>query len=171
MASNSVLSKEIKDLAVIASDQLLTHWQGHRNLTRKLIESFPEDKLFTYSIGGMRTFAELVSEMLVMGAPSIKGLVAGKWPSFQEVENEYKKASTREELLRIWDKSTEELNTLWPEIPTSRFQENELFWGQYEGLVYTSLLYLIDNEIHHRGQGFVYLRSLGIEPPAFWDRN
>jgi uncharacterized damage-inducible protein DinB len=28
----------------------------------------------------------------------------------------------------------------------------------------------IDNEIHHRGQGYVYLRALGIEPPGFYDR-
>jgi uncharacterized damage-inducible protein DinB len=30
--------------------------------------------------------------------------------------------------------------------------------------------YWIDNEIHHRGQAYVYLRALGIEPPAFYDR-
>ncbi|MFD1732208.1 DinB family protein [Deinococcus malanensis] len=28
----------------------------------------------------------------------------------------------------------------------------------------------MENEIHHRGQGFVYLRLLGIEPPAFYER-
>ena len=171
METKSIKPKSIASTAVISSDQLLAQWQGHRRLTRKLIEAFPEDKLFTFSIGGMRTFSELASELLVMGAPSIKGLVAGEWPSYQEVENDYKKAGTKEELLKIWDKSTEEINALWPKIPVSRFQENELFWGQYEGLVYTSILYLIDNEIHHRGQGYVYLRALGIEPPAFWDRN
>ncbi len=171
METKSIKPKSIASTAVISADQLLEQWQGHRRLTRKVIEAFPEDKLFTFSIGGMRTFSELASELLAMGAPSIKGLVAGEWPSFQEVETEYKKAGTKEELLRIWDKSTEEINALWPKIPVSRFQENILFWGQYEGLVYTSLLYLIDNEIHHRGQGYVYLRSLGIEPPAFWDRN
>ena len=26
------------------------------------------------------------------------------------------------------------------------------------------------NEIHHRGQGYVYLRALGIEPPPFYER-
>ena len=171
METKSIQPKSIANTAVISADQLLAQWQGHRNLTRRVIEAFPEDKLFSYSIGGMRTFSELASELLVMAAPSIKGLVAGQWPSFQEVEAEYKKAATKAELLKIWDKSTEELNSLWPKIPVTRFQENELFWGQYEGLVYTSLLYLIDNEVHHRGQGYVYLRSLGIEPPAFWDRN
>ena len=33
------------------------------------------------------------------------------------------------------------------------------------------LFYVIDNEIHHRGQGYVYLRALGIEPPLFYDRS
>jgi hypothetical protein len=30
--------------------------------------------------------------------------------------------------------------------------------------------YWIDNEIHHRGQGYVYLRALGVEPPPFYER-
>ena len=33
------------------------------------------------------------------------------------------------------------------------------------------LRYLIDNEVHHRGQGYVYLRELGVEPPAFYERS
>lgn len=44
-------------------------------------------------------------------------------------------------------------------------------FGQYEGQAFSSILYFIDNEIHHRAQGTVYLRSLGIEPPAFWNRD
>jgi hypothetical protein len=27
-----------------------------------------------------------------------------------------------------------------------------------------------DNEIHYRGQGYVYRRALGMEPPPFWER-
>jgi hypothetical protein len=38
----------------INSQDFLNHWQGHRRVTRRVIEAFPEDKLFTYSIGGMR---------------------------------------------------------------------------------------------------------------------
>jgi uncharacterized damage-inducible protein DinB len=33
------------------------------------------------------------------------------------------------------------------------------------------LLYIVDNEVHHRGQGYVYLRALGVEPPAFFQRD
>jgi len=38
------------------------------------------------------------------------------------------------------------------------------------GPIMTSKQFLRDNEIHHRGQGYVYLRSLGTEPPPFWER-
>jgi uncharacterized damage-inducible protein DinB len=155
---------------VITSETLLNHWMGHRRVTRKVIEAFPEDKLFNYSIGGMRPFAQLAIEMLTMSAPGIRGVVAGTWPSYKEVEDSIK-PTTKQELLRLWDEATEEINTLWPRISAQRFQENDKFFGQYEGPIYWSILYSIDNEIHHRGQGYVYLRSLGIEPPAFWDRN
>ena len=78
---------------------------------------------------------------------------------------------TRSELLRMWDETTEQIDALWPEIPARRFEEVDTAFGQYEGVIYALLLYWIDNEIHHRGQGYVYLRALGIEPPAFYDRS
>ena len=43
-------------------------------------------------------------------------------------------------------------------------------FGQYTGVLHDLILYVIDNEIHHRGQGYVYLRALGIEPPPFYER-
>ena len=78
---------------------------------------------------------------------------------------------TKEGFLKLWDESTATLNARWESIPDSRFQETIMAFGQYEGTVYSSILYFIDNEIHHRGQGYVYLRALGVEPPAFWDRS
>ena len=45
-------------------------------------------------------------------------------------------------------------------------------FGQYTGTCcHDLILYVIDNEIHHRGQGYVYLRALGIEPPPFYERS
>jgi hypothetical protein len=42
--------------SILSSQALLDHWQGHRRLTRRLIEAFPEDKLFSFTIGSMRPF-------------------------------------------------------------------------------------------------------------------
>lgn len=168
----SILEKKSTATEVISPKELLAHWQGHRGLTRKLIEAFPEKELFTYSIGGMRPFAELVIEMLDMAVPGVSGIVTGQWQKLDDMAhiNGKTKPTTKEELLLQWDETTKKLNALWPQIPAHRFQENDVAFGQYEGTICSFILYFIDNEIHHRGQGYVYLRSLGIEPPAFWDR-
>lgn len=152
--------------AVITSEALLEHWQGHRKLTRKMIEAFPEDKIFTYSIGGMRPFSALVMEMLGMAVPGLKGVITGKWEKFED----HVQPNTKAEILNLWDDATHQINKLWPQISPHRFQEKDTAFGQWEGTGQFFIFYWIDNEIHHRGQGYVYLRSLGIEPPPFWDR-
>lgn len=153
--------------SVITSSELLEHWQGHRRLTRKLIEAFPEKEFFEYSIGGMRPFAGMVQELLGIAVPGIRQIVGDK---VQEFNEHFKEANSKEKILALWDESTDELNELWSQIGEERFHENILMFGQYEGTVWSSIFYFIDNEIHHRGQGYVYLRSLGIEPHPFWDR-
>lgn len=164
--------KTMTSPVVITSGELLQHWQGHRKLTRKVIEAFPEDKLFTYSVGGMRPFAELALEMIGMATPGIVGMVSGKWEAPEDLAHHTKKPSpkTKAELLRYWDEVTQHINTSWPKIREDRFQEIDVAFGMWEGTIHSSLFYWIDNEIHHRGQGYVYLRSLGIEPPPFWER-
>ena len=153
-------------ISVFTPEQLLTHWQGHRKLTRRMIEAFPEDKLFNYSVGGMRPFAVLVYEFLGMGVPSLKGTATGQWQKWAEAE----KVSTKAELLALWDEATAQINEIWPTVPAHRWQEEDVAFGQWPGTGISLMCYVIDNEIHHRGQAYVYLRSLGIEPPAFWDR-
>lgn len=152
---------------VISPTALLAHLQGHRNLTRRLIEAFPEDQLFTYSIGGMRPFAEMVVELLRMGAPGIKGFATDEW---EEFERDISHKNSKTELLRLWDEASKEIDHYWAQIPAGRFQEVMLAFRQYEDEGTAIILYFIDNEIHHRAQGYVYLRSLGIAPPLFWER-
>jgi uncharacterized damage-inducible protein DinB len=119
----------------------------------------------------MRPFAQLVIEMLTMAGPGVRGLAHGKWDSFEDVEKKLQGATTKAALLKLWDESTDEINEYWPQITAERFQEVEKVFGQYEGPVYWAAMYFMDNEIHHRGQGYVYLRGLGIAPPPFWDRH
>ncbi len=151
---------------VLTADDLLKNWQGHRRLTRKTIEAFPEDKLFQFSVGGMRPFSEMAWEFIQMAVPIVEGVSTGKW-------EEYKgsKPSSKSELLRLWDAQTARLNEEFPRIPPHRFSEVDKAFGQWENPGVVTIQYAIDNEIHHRGQGYVYLRTLGIEPPHFWERD
>ena len=171
--ANKELTEAIETGTVISTDELLKHWQGHRALTRRMIEAFPEDKLFTYSIGGMRPFSEMVMEFLGMAVPGMHGIATGVWKSVPELLHHQKNDApkTKQELIDRWDEATAIIDKLWAQTSFERFMETDRAFGEWEGPVYSFLLYWIDNEIHHRGQAYVYLRSLGIEPPAFWDRS
>lgn len=153
------------DASFITSTALLAHWQGHRRLTRRVIDAFPEDALFSYSLGGMRPFGALAMEMITMAVPMVRGALSGDWDA--PVERDPR---PKAEVLRLWDDSTVALDALWPQIPPARFGETLTAFGQYPGVLHDLILYVVDNEIHHRGQGYVYLRALGIAPPPFYER-
>jgi uncharacterized damage-inducible protein DinB len=166
-SSEAPMSTEAASAApAITPDALLSHWQGHRRLTRRVIEAFPEDQMYTFSIGGMRTFGALALEMLSMAEPMARGTATGEWNLSFAPET-----PSKEEILGRWDESTARIDELWAQIPAERFRERMTAFGQYEGVVHDLLLYVIDNEVHHRGQGYVYLRALGVEPPPFWERD
>ncbi len=152
---------------IINPAQLLKHWQGHRNLTRRVIEAFPERDFFEFSIGGMRTFSDLTAELLAIGAPGMRGIVNREVKPYQE---DAEKLITKSQYLEKWDAATEEINNYWNQLKGEDFSETFNLFGQYEFPVIDNVLYFIDNEIHHRGQAYVYLRALGIEPPFFWER-
>ena len=152
---------------LLTPDALLAHWQGHRRLTRRVIEAFPEDELFSYHAPEMRSFGTLALEMIGMVAPTLRGLETGDWDTSGGSEA---KDLSKSDLLARWDETTKVLEENWPNIPERRFLEVDTAFGQWTMPGIDMVFYLIDNEIHHRGQGYVYLRSLGVEPPAFWER-
>ena len=158
---------------VISPEELLEHWQGHRRVTRRVIEAFPEGELFRFAVGGMRPCAALALEMISMAGAGIRGLATRQWARIDELAHHSKAPAptTKAEILRLWDEVTDQINALWPQIPTHRFDEIDTAFGQYEGRVSGLFLYWIDNEVHHRGQAYAYLRALGIEPPPFYDRS
>jgi len=155
------------EAGILNSSDVLKQWQGHRRLTRRVIDAFPEDKLFSFSVGGMRPFSELAWEFIRMAVPIAEGVATGKW---QEFDMSKASVTTKSDLLRVWDEQTKRLDEVFPQIPQHRFTEVDKAFDQWEGRGIDTIQYAIDNEIHHRGQGYVYLRALGIEPPPFWER-
>lgn len=157
----------IVNTPIISAEALLKHWQGHRTLTRRVIEAFPEKDFFEFSIGGMRTFSALATELLSIGVPGLKAIVSQTVAPYTEnVGN----LATKAQYLEKWDEDTEKINEYWQQLTPEDFGKTFNLFGQFEFPVIENILYFVDNEIHHRGQGFVYLRALGIDPPFFWER-
>jgi len=152
---------------VLTSEILLKHWLGHRRLTRRVIRAFPEEALFKHRIPGMRPFGVIVHELNVFLPLVVEGAATGewRWPAGDEDA-----PSGKAELLTKFDAATRTLETLLQTVPAPRFLEVDHPMGNREEPVVATLLYFLDNEVHHRGQGYAYLRQLGVEPPAFYQR-
>lgn len=151
--------------AFVSPGQLLDHWQGHRTLTRRVIEAFPEASLFAHAVGGMRPFGTMALEVIEVSGAVVRGLATGEWASGSD-----RAACPKAEVLRRWDAVTAEIDRTWGAIPPERFQEEVTSFGRWTGPGYWHVLYAVDNEVHHRAQGYVYLRSLGVAPPPFHER-
>ncbi|MFD1166801.1 DinB family protein [Sphingobacterium daejeonense] len=152
--------------AFLTKEQFLNNWQGHRTLTRKTIEKFPEKELFEFSIGGMRTFSDLIKELLSIGLPGLEDIVNNNISKY----NHNLPFNTKEALLAEWDRQTPLISEYFNKISEDRMKEDFNLFGEFNFPINQNMVYFLDNEIHHRAQGYVYLRSLGIEPPMFWDR-
>ena len=94
------MAATVNETSVLSSEKLLEHWQGHRRLTRRMIEAFPEDKLFSFSVGSMRPFSEMVKEFLRMAEPIVNGVATGKWIDKGDLGS----PRTKAELLALWDR-------------------------------------------------------------------
>ncbi|MFC4640443.1 DinB family protein [Deinococcus hohokamensis] len=152
--------------AILTLPDFLAHWRGHRALTRRVIEAFPEDQLFAFTPAPpMRPFGQMAVELLFVGEMTLTGLSTGRWPEPDWASGPQDKAA----LLQGWDALTQRLETEFPGVTAEAFtRTHHLPWGEMPGWV--AAIYAVDNEIHHRGQGYVYLRALGTEPPAFYER-
>lgn len=155
---------------IVSPEGFLKHWQGHRQLTRQFIEAFPEDKLFSYHAPQMRHFGDLIHEIHEITEYTVNGILTNEWPTPDSAEAEaFQGPQDKAGLLAAWDALTERMDREFLSVPASRFAEvRHLFWGEKSVLGWA--LYALDNEIHHRAQGSVYLRELGITPPDFFAR-
>jgi len=78
--------------------------------------------------------------------------------------------SRKADLLAALDASSEALCSGWRDVSVEKLTkiDSDPFMSNRPNL--QVVLYAVDNEIHHRAQGYVYLRMLGIEPPPFYER-
>ena len=149
---------------ILTPEALLTNLKDVRALTRKVIEAFPEKDLFEFKIANLRPFSGMVEEFLMITNYIFKETLHEKHTPFY-TEGQF--PTTKTEVLALWDKVTEIIDCEWKEVgdytQSITIYRMTFSFSQW-------ILYAIENESHHRGQGYTYLRALGIEPPFCWGR-
>lgn len=149
---------------LLTPEALLTNLKDVRALTRNVIEAFPEKELFEFNIANLRPFSAMVEEFLMITNYIFTETLHEKHTPFY-TEGQF--PTTKAEVLALWDRASEILDREWKEVgdytQSLTIYQMTFSFAQW-------ILYFIENESHHRGQGYTYLRALGIEPPSFWGR-
>ena len=150
--------------------ELMTQWEGNRRLTLRTAAAFPAGQLLTFTPAQpLRPFGAMCDEIARMQLAYMRGLAEDRWVYDADDPARPKDAAGVAALLENVQDYT---RRAWPEISEQTLltvREDPFFFGATKR-PYDWLVYCLENEIHHRGQGYIYLRHLGIEPPAFWER-
>ena len=154
--------------SLLTPAELLAHWLEHRRLTRRVLAAFPDDQLFTFvPAPPMRSFGELAWEVHLQTDQVRAGLVEDNWNTRIEVWVPF---TLRSDLLSVWNALSIRLKDELPGVPPQRYARTvNCHRAGESGLA--AAFGEIDNEVHHRGQGKVYLLLLGTAPPDFWERS
>ncbi|MGL4612060.1 MAG: DinB family protein, partial [Trueperaceae bacterium] len=103
-------------MELLTLEQFYNHWQGHRRLTIRTIEKFPDDKLFSYNVEPMRTFGEIAKEILEVEHSIIHGIVSGEW----KWELKYNSVDSKQELLAAFEELGKQTKENWLKLSTER---------------------------------------------------
>ncbi len=161
---------EVDDVGFDPKAELLEQWNGHRNLTLWVARAFPPDKLCTYApVGPLRTFGAMLDEIARIEQAYMRGLAEDRWsydPQDPPAPADAAAAVAFVEEAHAYTRS------VWDRLPADMLlapRKDPFFFGDAKR-PYDWLVYCVENEIHHRGQGYIYLRELGVEPPPFYVR-
>ena len=147
----------------ISPQALLDHWQGHRRLTRRVIDTFPEEHLH-----------------LLRGRHAAVRRAGDRDDQHGGADGARRVTATGARRAAIAAPNSRHPAPVGREHRRARYvvaaDSAGAVSGNDDGVRPVSRqsarprALCIDNEIHHRGQGYVYLRALGIEPPPFYER-
>ena len=112
----------------------------------------------------MRPFSEMIKEFIGIWDYILAEALKEQHISLFEQD---KFPATKAELLALRDQV---LVSLLSECKMIQNYGQEISPYQMKFSIAQWILYIIENETHHRGQAYVYLRALGIQPPFFWKR-
>lgn len=150
--------------------ELLEELQGNRRLTLRAARAFPADQLMTFTPKApLRPFGQMLDEIARIELAYVRGLAEDEWK--WDPENPPKPADAAG-AIRFLEEAATYTGRVWSGISAELLlspRKDPFFFGDQKR-PFDWLVYCVENEIHHRGQGYVYLRELGVEPPPFWER-
>jgi len=139
----------------------LKYQQNVRKLTLKLLHEFPADSFDYRPALEIMTVSQLFKHILQVEIYTRQGFLTGKWEVPEEPGSSMFEKEMLADKLKIENEKT---ISLLSEAPEGKFIKIvKTPFGNLSGEILLQVG--IDEEIHHRGNLYTYLRCLGKTPP------
>ncbi len=144
----------------------LDYYGKIRKRTQKVIACIPEDRLEWRYRDGQFSFGDLIRHIAAIERYVYAEVVAGRPASYQGCGTEL--ASGMHHVLKYLDRLHEESIDIFKQLSPEALQSKLLSPSAYPISCWKWLRALVEHEIHHRGQIYLYLGMLDIDtPPIF----
>ena len=144
-------------------DSLLQQWLRHRTVLHELLEAIGNEHTHykpwkeAFSLGSLAIHIGTSSCMFVEAVKEGAFPQMGEPPSFE----------TMEDVRRLVDEYTDKTKADFESL-TERHLDQTISWGPYRATGEHWLNTMLDHEIHHKGQLFVYARMVGVDKLPFF---
>ncbi len=141
------------------ADRFISNWNRVHKDTSRVLRAATNDKLDWRPKDDMFTMRELIGHIPQAEVVLVRSALAG---STQKVP--FDSSRSAEEIAAAFDKQHEELAREVSTLTAEQWREEVEFHGNTlrRGVL---LNFVIEHEIHHRGQLFTYYHLAGINPP------
>ena len=139
----------------------LRYWHEVRQLTIKLLDEFPLDSFDFRPAPEIMTVSQLFRHILQVEIYIRDGFLTGEWKNPDDLGSNMFEKEMLKDRLRLENEKTARLLA---DVPEGQFLKiRETPFGKVSGELL--IMVAIDEEIHHRGNLYTYLRCLDKIPP------
>lgn len=155
-----------KDMEIQSIDSFLEYWSRIRGRTTRVIRAIPPEHVdWTYAAGKW-TLGDLVRHLAAleryMFAENFRGCPS-RYPGHgRELADGY------DAVVAFFEELKDETVEILRGLPDSRLRERCMTPGGAELPVWKWMRSMVEHEIHHRGQIYVYLGMLGVPTPPLY---
>ena len=154
---------------------IVTYWNNVRSVTMRFLDAFPADQLAFRPVDTVFSARQQFQHLIASQAMFVRGWTTGTW-DFPWRDGQWVATDLVDEafetlpgLRRFYADTHQQAMQFLLALPV---RDGSRTCATHVGTlsIDAMALYAIDEEIHHRAQLGIYLRCLGIQPPAFVQR-
>jgi uncharacterized damage-inducible protein DinB len=146
----------------------------------KAIVSIPDDKLDfkPQAEGKLLSLKHIAYHIYHLSFIYTKATINGSFDAdtdFKDFEFDMESIKSSQEIVEYGGRVKKYINNHLDSISNKmlekkiKYKMHAIGWGEFEMTGFSSMITILEEAIHHRGQICIYLRILGIDPPFIYD--